>query len=116
MLLYMLGLVRCMVNLGKAASRGNCRQSVCEMALVDWQGQETWAGISEFSVEVFNVEGWLSHGDFALEVDVDFMVVEEHRLIPAWVRSEWFRLRTKDLALLRMSVLMWVMLVWGVKE
>ena len=30
------------------------------------------------SVEVFNVGGWLTHGDLALEVDVDFLAVVEH--------------------------------------
>ena len=37
--------------------------------------------------EVFNVGGWLTHGDLALEVVVDFLAVVEHRLIPARVRS-----------------------------
>ena len=50
------------------------------------------------AVEVFNVRGWLAHGDLVLEVDVDFLAVVEHRLIPARVRSEWSRLRKKGLA------------------
>ena len=33
--------------------------------------------------EVLNVGGWLTHGDVALEVGVDFLAVVEHRLIPA---------------------------------
>ena len=33
-----------------------------------------------------------------LEVEVDFLAVAEHRLIPARVRSEWSRLRKKGLA------------------
>ena len=33
-------------------------------------------------MEVFNVGGWLSHGDFALDVDVDFLAVVKHLLIP----------------------------------
>ena len=49
-------------------------------------------------IEVFNVGGWLTHGNLALEVDVDFLAVAEHRLIPARVRSEWARLRRKGLA------------------
>ena len=49
-------------------------------------------------VEVFNVGGWLTHGDMALEVDVDYLAVAEHRLIPASFRSEWSRLRGKGLA------------------
>ena len=50
------------------------------------------------SVEVFNVGGWLTHGDLALDADVDFLAVTEHRLIPAWVRSEWARLKAKGVA------------------
>ena len=49
-------------------------------------------------VEVLNVGGWLTHGDLALEARVDFLAVVEHRLIPARVRSEWSRLRNKDLS------------------
>ena len=48
-----------------------------------------------FAIKVFNVGGWLgdwlTHGDLALEVDVDFLAVVERRLIPARVRSEWAR-------------------------
>ena len=44
-------------------------------------------------LRVFYVGGWLTHGDSALEVGVDFLAVVEHRLIPARVRSEWARLR-----------------------
>ena len=43
--------------------------------------------------------GWLTHGDLALETRVDFLVVVEHRLIPARVRSEWTRLKRKGLGL-----------------
>ena len=49
-------------------------------------------------VEVLNVGGWLAHWDFALEVDVDFLAVVEHRLIPARARSEWGGLKGKGLA------------------
>ena len=48
-------------------------------------------------VEVFNVGGWLTHGDLALETGVDFLAVVEHRLVPARVRSEWSRLRMKGI-------------------
>ena len=48
-----------------------------------------------FGLEVFNVGGWLTHGDLALEAKVDFLAVVEHRLIPARVRSEWARLKGK---------------------
>ena len=47
----------------------------------------------EDGIEVFNVGGWLTHGDVALEVGVDFLAVVEHRLIPVRVRSEWARHR-----------------------
>ena len=43
--------------------------------------------LSNFSVEVLNVGGWLSHGDLALDTEVDFLAVTEHRLILARVRS-----------------------------
>ena len=50
------------------------------------------------SLEVHNVGGWLTHGDLALGADVDFLAVAEHRLIPARVRSEWSRLRSKGIS------------------
>ena len=49
-------------------------------------------------IEVLNVGGWLTHGDLALEVGVDFLAVVEHRLIRARVRSEWAMLGEKGLA------------------
>ena len=42
-------------------------------------------------IEFLNVGGWLTHGDLALEVGVDFLAVAEHRLIPARVRGERFQ-------------------------
>ena len=50
------------------------------------------------AVEVFNVGGWLTHGDLALDAGLDFLAVTEHRLIPAGVRSEFARLRSKGVA------------------
>ena len=44
-------------------------------------------------VQLFNVGGWLAHGNFALDSSADFLAVVEHRLIPARVRGEWSRLR-----------------------
>ena len=41
---------------------------------------------------------WLTHCDFALDVEVDFLAVVEHRLIPARVRGEWARLQCKRMA------------------
>ena len=62
-----------------------------------WIGR-AWHPDQFFGLEVFNVGGWLTHGDSALEAKVDFLAVVEHRLIPARVRSEWDRLRRKGLA------------------
>ena len=47
------------------------------------------------TVEVFNVGGWLTHGDMVLETNVDFLAVVEHRLVPARVGREWARLRAR---------------------
>ena len=49
-------------------------------------------------VEVLYVGGWLTHGDLASDVVVDFLAVVEHRLIPVRVRSEWSRLQEKRMA------------------
>ena len=58
-----------------------------------WIGRTKHPGPPSLSrqvgIEFFNVGGWLTHGDLALEVEVDFLAVAEHRLIPARVRSEW---------------------------
>ena len=40
-------------------------------------------GVQHGAVEVFNVGGCLTQGDFALEAEDDFLAVVEHRLIPA---------------------------------
>ena len=74
-------------------------------------------GAVSFAVEVFNVGGWLTHGDLVLDTEVDFLAVVEHRLIPARVRGEWARLRRKGwllsgLLLLR-TLLMLVLLGLG---
>ena len=67
-----------------------------------WIGRAKHPGPPSLSrqvgIEFFNVGGWLTHGDLALEVQVEFLAVAEHRLIPARVRSEWSRLRKKVLA------------------
>ena len=73
----------------------------CILAFMDWEGS-CHPGPSftspHLGIEVLNVGGWLTHGDLALDTCVDFLAVVEHRLIPARVRSEWSRLRKKDLA------------------
>ena len=66
-----------------------------------WIGRakNPWPGpLHHLAVEVFNVGGWLTHGDLALSVSLDFLAVTEHRLIPASVRSEWASLKNKGVA------------------
>ena len=68
-----------------------------------WIGRAKNPGLGSshhLSVEVFNVGGWLTHGDLALDAGVDFLAVTEHRLIPARVRSEWARLMERKVLLL----------------
>ena len=67
---------------------------------MDWEGTASWAFLcsSHLGIEVLNVGRWLTHGDLALDTGVDFLAVVEHRLIPARVRSQWSRLRRKDLS------------------
>ena len=122
----LLGYDACMVFWTKGALRRNCRQKQCEPSFSLfwvflfsqtsrvrfwglllwhlWIGRARHPGPTPLpqhvGVEVFNVGGWLTHGDLALEVGVDFLAVVEHRLIPARVRSEWARLRKKGLAFL----------------
>ena len=50
-------------------------------------------GSNNLDVEVFNIGGSLTHGDYALETDADFFAVVEHRLVPARARSEAERLK-----------------------
>ena len=54
--------------------------------------------LHHLAIEVFNVGGWLTHGDLASDAGLDFLAVTERRLIPARVRSEWARLRSKGVA------------------
>ena len=125
----------------KGAFWRKCRQNICNTPFSHfwvflcsrnssfwWSGTPSWhlwigrarhpgPGAVSFAVEVFNVGGWLTHCDFALDVGVDFLAVVEHRLIPAGVRGEWARLRRKGwllsgLLLLRIR-LMLVMLGLG---
>ena len=67
-----------------------------------WAGRTRHPGplsqLHSVSLEFFNVGGWLTHGDLALDAGVDFLAVAEHRLIPARVRSEWSRLKVKGLS------------------
>ena len=62
------------------------------------RGQAPGPGSQSFAIEVFNVDGWLSHGDFAPDVEVDFSAVVEHRPIPATLRCEAAGLRDKGVA------------------
>ena len=120
--LYMLALVgwtslhsydACMVYQVQGASRRNCRQKHGETPFspenvflfkVFWY---LWIGMAKnlgpgsshhLAIEVFNVGGWPTHGDLALDAGFDFLAVTEHRLIPARVRSEWARLKAKGVA------------------
>ena len=65
-----------------------------------WIGRARHPGLGSqgVAVEVFNVGGCLTHGDFALETGTDILAVVEQRLIPAKVRGEWSRLWGKGLA------------------
>ena len=81
----------------------NSRETFCGLEFWHlWIGRARHPGPSftslHLGIEVLNVGGWLTHGDLALDTGVDFLAVVEHRLIPARVRSEWSRLRKKDLA------------------
>ena len=114
----------CMVYWNKGALRRNCRQKYGETSfspsrvflfsrnpsvrfwgLIIWH---LWIGRAKHpgpalplsqvgGLEVFNVgEGAeVAHGHLALDAQVDFLAVVEHRLIPARVRSEWARLKEK---------------------
>ena len=48
---------------------------------------------AHLSVEFVNVGGWLTHGDAALDSCAQFLVVAEHKLIPAMLRSTGHQLR-----------------------
>ena len=113
------GYYACMIFWDKGALRRNCRPKKCKTSfspswvflksrysLKRWWGKVLWllwigrarhpgpfSGV--MSVEVFNVGGWLTHGDMVLETNVDFLAVVEHRLVPARVRREWARLRAR---------------------
>ena len=64
-----------------------------------WIGRARHPGPgSGLGVEVFNISGWLTNGDFALEAEVDFLAVVEHRLVPARARSECRRLRGQGIS------------------
>ena len=118
------GYYACMVYWNQGAPRRNCRQKQNKTSfspflvflfsrnstkrfwgLILWH---FWAGRARHpgplsqshsvSLEFFNVGGWLTHGDLALDAGVDFLAVAEHRLIPARIRSEWSRLKGKGLS------------------
>ena len=71
-----------------------CRSSLCWFLglLIGhlWVGRAWHPGTRPHGVSfgVFNVGGWLTHGGFAMEGDVDFLAAVEHRIVPAWVRNE----------------------------
>ena len=59
-----------------------------------WIGRARHPGppSNNLDVEVFNVGGFLTHGDYVLDTDADFVAVVEHRLVPARAKSEGKRL------------------------
>ena len=59
-----------------------------------WIGRARHPGppSNNLDVEVFNVGHFLTHGDYALSIDADFLAVVENRLVPARARSEGKRL------------------------
>ena len=64
-----------------------------------WVGRARHPGpVSGIGVEVFNISGWLTNGDYAIEAGVDFLVVVEHRLVSARARGECRRLRDKGIS------------------
>ena len=108
----------CMVFWDKGALWRNCRRKKSKTSFSPswvflysrysgkWWGKVCWllwigrarhpgpfSGV--MTVEVFNVGGWLTHGDMVLETNVDFLAVVEHRLVPARVGGEWARLRAR---------------------
>ena len=58
---------------------------------------KVWASLG-VAVEAFNVGGWLTHGDYAMDDDVDFLAVVENRLYLAQVRNEDARLHSKGIS------------------
>ena len=60
-----------------------------------WLGRARHPGPGSVGIEVFNVGGWLTNGDFAVETSTVFLRVTEHRLVSARGRTEWKRLRDK---------------------
>ena len=85
----------CMVYRFKGALRRNCRQKVCETS---FSPKWVFRCCRNSSLWFWGLVFWLTHGDLELEARVDFLAVVEHRLIPARFRSEWARLRGKDVA------------------
>ena len=79
-----------------------------------WVGRARHPGpfSGSMSVEVFNVGGWLTHGDLVLEADVDFLAVVEHRLGESGLGFVLGVLLLFGLLLLK-SLLMLVMVVLG---
>ena len=81
-------------------SRTSMKRFLGKLLWVLWIGRARHPGpfcAGALGLEAFNVGGWLTHGDTALETTADFLAVSEHRLIPARVRSEWAELRRKGI-------------------
>ena len=86
-----------------------CRNSLCRFWGVIlwylWIGRAGHPGPGSFgvSVELFNVGGWLTQGDFVLESGADFLAVVEHCVVVVLVLSGL--LSVKRLLMLVMLVL-----------
>ena len=74
---FFLGLILWMLSIGRARHPGPCIPS----------------NPSGFGIEFFNVGGWLSRGDLALEFEAHFLAVAEHRLVPTRARHVTTQLR-----------------------
>ena len=62
-----------------------------------WLGRARHPGPGSVGIEVLNVGGWLTNGDFSVDTGSDFLCVTEHRLVSARARSEWRRLRDRSI-------------------
>ena len=77
-------------------------------------GPNTLGQPQHVALEVFNVGGWLTHGDLALEAGVHFLAVVEHRFGVNGPGSRVRVLLLSGLLLVRIP-LMLVMLVLGLR-
>ena len=82
-----------------------------------WIGRARHPGpcLTNLDIEVFNIGGILTHGEYSLDTDARFLALVEHRLVPARAHSEGARLKPAGLASVGSplrSLVMLVMLEW----